>query len=191
MTPTISWLKEQLCRKLSNKEGFATIWYLVAVVVIVFMASFVISESYAETQQNRVKTTMDRAVKAAVMQYRKDKLQNDAEIVFNQTKADEAFTEILRKNLNLDASLRPNDDSILSGAKEINLVYKRYYDNETASFPQTVENEGIRLKHTFNNPGMAAVLKVVLPDEWGKGDTTYYVPAVAEVNLDIDKGGAG
>lgn len=183
MIPTILWLKERLCRKLSNK-GFATIWYLIAVVVIVFMASFVISESYAETQQDEIKTAMNRAVKAATMQYDKDILSNEAKIVIPEDQANLKFKEYLEDNLKLDNSLKPTEGSVFQN--KFQLITFKVVDQE--SLPYTAEVTEAKFSHTFKNPGVMAVIKTTVNDVWGTGETTYYVPAVAEVNLEVSGG---
>lgn len=179
--------KVRSCRNTSNDEGFATLWYLIGVVVLVFMASFVLSTEYENIQQNKMKSAMDHAVKAAALQVKQDELSHYAKIVFDPNQAKHAFEQILQENLNLDRNNEPKKGSILSDAKDVKVLYIKIYD-ETIDFPKTVEDGQTKFKHTFKSPGIAAMLQVKLPDLWGTGIKTYDIPAVAEVNLEMNGG---
>lgn len=179
--------KAQLCRNTSNDKGFATIWYLIGVVALVFMASFVLSAGYNNIQQNKMKSAMDHAVKAAVLQYKQEELSQNARIIFDPNQTKQAFERILQENLKLDSHNNPKKGSILSDAKDVEVLYIKIYD-DTTDFPKTVEDGETKFKHTFKSPGVAAMLQVKLPDLWGTGIKTYDIPAVAEVNLEINGG---
>ncbi|HEX7064319.1 MAG TPA: hypothetical protein VF199_04565 [Bacillales bacterium] len=182
MNRTHSRFKGRLCRNVCNEQGFATIWYLVGIVAIVFVASFVLSSGFSNIQQNQIKHAMDRAVKAAVLQYDIEAVSKEATIHFNRNEAYDAFLTVLQQNLQLNASLVPKDISIFQ--QPFTLVEFRVVDGQ--AFPYTLKNRRIRFQHTFHAPGIAAVVKTSVSDLWGSHETTYYVPAVAEINMEIE-----
>lgn len=187
MNRTHSLWRERLCQNFSRNKGFATLWYMVAIVLIIFLASFVVSEGFANVQQGKVKTAMNRAVKAATLQYDMKIISDKAEIVIPKNDAKQAFKEYLTANLKLDNALEPVKGSVFK--KSFHIVEFNVIDRQ--SLPHTVNNTAIQFNHTFQQPGVFAVVKTTLTDVWGKGETTYYVPAVAEIDLDVQKGGGG
>ncbi|MFD1363093.1 hypothetical protein ACFQ4A_15700 [Lentibacillus salinarum] len=174
-------MKDQLCPSISREQGFATIWYMIAIVLIISLASFVLSEGYANVQQNKIKTAMNRAVKAATMQYDTKELSENAKIVIPQGDAEQEFKTYLTDNLKLDNDLNPREDSVFD--HEFQVVDFSIIDE--GSIPYTVDLSDVRFRHTFEKPGVLAVVETTVTDIWGTGDTTYYVPAVAEVDLAI------
>ncbi|MFD1362710.1 hypothetical protein ACFQ4A_13705 [Lentibacillus salinarum] len=177
-------MKDQLCPNISRNNGFATIWYMIAIVLIISLASFVLSEGYANVQQNKIKTAMNRAVKAATMQYDTKELSENAKIVIPKDKAKQEFKTYLTDNLKLNNALNPTEDSVFENGFQI--VDFSIIDEE--SLPYTVERSDVQFRHTFQNPGVLAVVQTTVTDIWGTDETTYYVPAVAEVDLSITEG---
>jgi len=154
-----------------------------ATILFISLASFVVSEGYKNVQQHKIKTAMNRAVKSASLQYDEDVLSNEAKIVIPESTAKNAFETYLTDNLKLTDDLKPNDESIFENQFEI--VYFQVIDDET--FPYTVKYNDVNFNHTFENPGVLAVVKTTVDDLWGTDETSYYVPAVSEINFKISE----
>jgi len=174
-------LKEQSCQNIFRNGGFATIWYMVGIVLFISLASFIVSEGYKNIQQHKVKTALNRAVKSASMQYDTDELAKEAKIIIPEDEAENVFKSYLTDNLKLNNDLKPEKDSIFEN--EFEIVNFQVIDDK--DFPYTVKHDDVNFKHTFENPGVLAVVKTTVDDLWGTGETSYHVPAVSEVNFKI------
>jgi len=181
------WLEERRCPSIWSKEGFATIWYIVGLVAIFSMSAFLLSNGYLVLQQNKIKNAANEAVKAAVMQFDKSAISKEGVVDIDDNQAKQVFYQVLEANLKLDDTLKPTVGSMFRNPFE--LVEFRVYDDRSASFPIQDINDQAKFKHILKSPGVVAILKTSLPDLWGNKNTILYVPAVAEVKLDVSSGG--
>jgi hypothetical protein len=170
------WLEEKSCRNIWSEKGYATIWFLISMVAITFLAGVVMTFGLQSIQQNKMKNVLNHAVKAAALQTDDLSLMQNGLIVIKQQEALEAFHDILSSNLegreNLIKNLEVEEFMIL--------------DESGYTFPYTVERPEIRFSHTFESPGVMAVVKVDVPSLWIEKERRMYVPAVAEVTVQFE-----
>lgn len=165
-------LKGKSCRNLYSERGYATIWFLISMVALTLLMAVVMTFSFQTIQQNKVKNALNHAVKAAAMQIDEQTFVRDAKVVINREQSREAFDEFLSANL---------------GANEdVEVVEFEIVDESEYAFPYTVERTPIRFTHTFEAAGVMAVARVELPSLWGAKERTLFVPAAAEVAVEIN-----
>ncbi|GGK33290.1 hypothetical protein GCM10010965_27670 [Caldalkalibacillus thermarum] len=168
MPQNILSLKGRLCRKNCRNEGFATIWFLIAVVAITALMAVVMTFSFQSIQMNKAKHALNHAVKAAAMQMDMDAFVYDAKLVIDPVEARMAFDEILGGHKGLE------------GVEVVEFVV---LDESDYVFPYTISRPDIRFSHTFEAPGVMAVIRIELLSFWGAREREMYVPAVAEMAI--------
>lgn len=167
----MSILRGRLSRNISllrDERGLATIQYLLIIVTITVFMFFIFTQALNIVTQNQLKSAVNRAAKAAALTYSDEKLAIDGVVEIDRTDALRKFEQILADNLTIE---------------NWNINTFEVVDQRNNTFP--VEVSSGRFTHTFDDPGVWAVVKAEVP-KFGGGITTFYTPAVAEVAVEID-----
>lgn len=166
----ISCLREQLSRNIFRDEkGLATIQYLFVIVTVTVFMFFIFTQALNITVQNQLKSAVNRATKAAALSYSEEKLVIDGVVEIDETEARQKFEQILEDNLKAISHWSVETFQVI--------------DQEDHTFPKKIKDGSFT--HTFNDPGVWAVVQAEIP-KFGGGVTTFHTPAVAEVSITID-----
>ena len=132
------------------------------VIALMVIANGDLSNFY--NQNMKVKSAVNRAVKAASMQLDTvvvdlagENLSAQGIFLIDEIKAEEAFKEVLNQNLGLDDELKPLSNSILSSPAEI-MEFKILNDYQNMPYDYTSPVNG--KTYNIKNPCVLTIMKI-------------------------------
>ena len=132
------------------------------VIALMVIANGDLSNFY--NQNMKVKSAVNRAVKAASMQLDTtvvdlagENLSAQGIFLIDEVKAEEAFKEVLTQNLGLDDELKPLSNSILSSPAEI-IEFKILNDYQNMPYDYTSPVNG--KTYNIKNPCVLTIMKI-------------------------------
>ncbi len=141
--------------KLKNKSGSTMIiWLIIISLVFISLSAFLIDFANLYSNNKKVKSSVNFAVKAASLQIKENEELADGVFKIDETKAYDVFIKILAHNLNLnELTLEPLENCILYD-KPLIKEFKVIND-----IPGTYESEVLNNQYELENPSVFAVVE--------------------------------
>jgi len=145
---------ESIRRTLSNKKGSTYVYLIIIIVIFLGISALVLDFSNVYIKAKKIKHAVNRSVKASTLQIQTGDSLADGIFLIDETKAEEAFEQILAHNLGLNpASLEPLSKSLVYEKPTI----REFHVENT--FPANYYSPTLNNTFQLENPSVVAVLE--------------------------------